>query len=184
MTLRRLSVHLSVCLFASLATLACHGGPRSPIGRAPSASAPPVAARSAPPRVTAAPRAVASTGGVVSYGHSGGAAFSQVNVPFDEMVAQARQRGEPSILFFCASWCGWCSKMKRETLTDARVQARLQAFPTALYDPDTPAGRAVADRYDIHAYPTMVVVDGSGHELDRIAGASEPDRFLDRLSRF
>ena len=133
------------------------------------------------PATPPAPRRTASAPS--SHGIQG-AGFAQQNVPFEEMVARARAQGHPAILYFCATWCGWCQKMNRETLPDARVQARLREFPTSLYDPNTPAGRAVADRYEVRAYPTMVLVDGSGQELDRIKGASSVEDFLARLSQY
>ena len=166
------------------------GGCSRGAGTAPGASVapPPNAAYARPvPPAPATPRAMEasprpSPSAPVPSG--GGEGFARLNVPFETMVAEARGRGKPAILYVCATWCGACSRMNREVLSDARVQERLRAFPTAKYDPNTPAGRALADRYDIWAYPEMVLVDGSGRELERIKGAGDPARMLRILGRY
>jgi thiol:disulfide interchange protein len=109
--------------------------------------------------------------------------FPAVDTPFEQMKARARSTGKPAILYFCADWCGYCTKMNRETLSDPAVQRRIAEFPATLYDSGTPVGRAVANRYGIDAYPTMVLIDASGQEVDQIIGARPPAEFLAKLAR-
>lgn len=143
-----------------------------------------VASRGAPPTVASSAPLPAPVPATPTAATMGGEGFARLNVPFETMVAEARGRGKPAILYVCATWCGACSRMNREVLSDARVRERLRAFPTAQYDPNTPAGRALADRYDIWAYPEMVLVDGSGRELQRIKGAGDPTRMLRILGAY
>jgi protein disulfide-isomerase len=111
-------------------------------------------------------------------------AFSQTNTPFDEMTRQAAATHHPAILYFCAHWCGYCVKMNSETLSQGRVASRIGRFPSSRYDPDTPAGRDVAQRFGVNGFPTMVLVDGSGNEVDRIVGFRPADELLGLLARW
>ena len=188
-------VLLSVLVLSALLLAGCARRPTAARTTAPQASAPQAmapayrapASRPAPTTYAPAPSRPAAPrqAGTASKVHvNAGGSFTNLNVPYDDVVARARTRGRPAILYFCASWCGCCSTMNSQTLTDRGVQQRLRDFETALYDPNTDAGRAVADRFDIWAYPTMVVLDGSGRELQRIKGASDPQRFLQQLSTY
>ncbi len=172
------SIFLLASVVVCVATLfGCSRG----VGAGPGTSTgtPPTGVPVARPPTPRAPMPVVQAAPAV-----GGEGFARLNVPFETMVAEARGRGKPAILYVCATWCGACTRMNREVLSDARVRERLRAFPTAKYDPNTPAGRALADRYDIWAYPEMVLVDGSGRELERIKGAGDPARLLRILGAY
>ncbi len=59
----------------------------------------------------------------------------------------------------------------------------MKVFVNAHVNASTPAGRKVATRYGVHAYPTLVVVDEHGGEIDRIIGYRPPDKFLPEIQR-
>ena len=154
-------------------------GCRAPSPPAPrTVAGPPAAApRPAPPVVpSAAPVAVRSVT------PARGSALPERNVPLDRVLARAAESRRPALLYFCAAWCGFCSKMNRETLSRPEVQAHLaQHFVAVEYDVDTALGRELAQRYGARGYPTMVVVDASGHATQTIVGAREPQAFLTLL---
>ncbi len=111
-----------------------------------------------------------------------GSALPERNVPLDRVLARAAERNHPAILYFCASWCGYCRKMNRQTLSRPEVQAHLAAhFVAVEYDVDTPLGREVAQRYGARGYPTLVVVDASGRATQTIVGARQPQALLSML---
>jgi thioredoxin-related protein len=75
--------------------------------------------------------------------------------------------------------------MEKRTFKDPRVLRRLRDVVPVRVDAEevTPrgglTGEDLALRYAINAYPTIVVMDGSGHEVARNTGALGPDEFLD-----
>lgn len=147
-----------------------------PVARAPQ-PAPRAVPRPAPPVVISqAPVAVRSVTA------ARGSAFEERNVPVERVLARAAETGRPAILYFCAAWCGYCSKMNRETLSRPEVKARLaERFVAVEYDVDTARGRAAAQRYGARGYPTMVIVDSSGSVKRTIVGARDPQTFLSLL---
>lgn len=82
---------------------------------------------------------------------------------------------------FLASWCGYCSKLERNTLPDPTVRAELAAMNMRRMNPDTPEGRAAATRYGVNGYPSTVVVDGNGTVISKIVGYQDPTAYAASL---
>ena len=49
------------------------------------------------------------------------------------------------------------------------------------YDAERPAGKALAAQHAVAGYPTFVVLDADGRQLDEFAGYRTPDEFVNRL---
>ncbi|MEW5700826.1 MAG: thioredoxin fold domain-containing protein [Candidatus Zixiibacteriota bacterium] len=87
-----------------------------------------------------------------------------------------------SLLFVLATWCGWCKKLKAETLTDSTVIHILgKSFNIAQIDPDSDTLVAYADSsvtcrglartiYRVTGYPTVIVLNREGRETSQIVG--------------
>ena len=59
----------------------------------------------------------------------------------------------------------------------------MQAFVNVHVNASNESGRAVAARYGVHAYPTLVIVDAEGGEIDRIVGYRPPETFIPEIQR-
>jgi len=59
----------------------------------------------------------------------------------------------------------------------------MQAFVNVHVNGAKEGGREVAARYGVHAYPTLVIVDAQGGEIDRIVGYRPPDKFIPEIQR-
>ena len=67
--------------------------------------------------------------------------------------------------------------MTREVYPDNRFIrfSRSQVFIRVFEDTE-PQGARLADRFQVDGFPTLIVLDSTGHEVDRIEGAmSAPD---------
>src|SRR5438552_11799716 len=53
-----------------------------------------------------------------------------------------------------------------------------QSFVNARVDGHSTDGGALAKRFHVTGYPTLLVVDEKGGEIDRIVGCLQPDKFL------
>lgn len=103
-----------------------------------------------------------------------GLAFTPYNLPLNSVLTDARRSGRPALLLFRADWCGYCKKLERETLPDAQVRTEASRFTSVAYDAEQPEGRALAQRYGVRGFPTLVLVDAAGNKVDSWAGYSEP----------
>jgi len=98
-----------------------------------------------------------------------------------------------SLVFILATWCGWCKKLKTETLADTTVVRMLnESFNIAQIDPDSDSLVVYKDSvvtckqlarsiYGVRGYPTIIAIDRMGEELGAISGYRDPAPFVDVL---
>jgi thioredoxin-related protein len=85
-----------------------------------------------------------------------------------------------TVLFFTASWCHWCDKMKQTTLNDAKVKAALANYSLQIVDIDQ--DRATAKKFGVRGVPAYVITDVQGAKIKSGDGYKPPDEFLSWLS--
>jgi tetratricopeptide (TPR) repeat protein len=90
---------------------------------------------------------------------------------FDDALKQAQVEGKFIVIEISASWCPPCQKMAREVYPDGEFVefSRSQVFMLLDADND-PEGVRLAGRFNVHSYPTILVLDAKGHEIDRLTG--------------
>ena len=116
---------------------------------------------------------------------------------YAKAVEKAKAENKPILLDFTGSdWCGWCMKMKQETLNTPQFTAYAQQnlvlvtvdFPRKT--PLTPATKQQNEKlnakYQADGFPTFVLIDKFGRELGRQSGylAGGPTTFIAKLSKF
>ena len=100
----------------------------------------------------------------------------------DAAFAAAQASGRNLLVDFHAAWCPPCDRLRDEFLTDVRRFSLLAGFVLLSVDADDPSSFELKDRYNVGGYPTVLVVDPEGRELDRILGYDgQADRFAARL---
>ncbi len=72
--------------------------------------------------------------------------------------------------------------MTREVYTDNEFIkfSRSQIFMRVFQDTD-PEGARLARRFKIEGFPTLIILDSSGHEVDRIVGAMNAQDLIEEL---
>jgi thiol:disulfide interchange protein len=95
-------------------------------------------------------------------------------------LARASADRKPVMIDFYTDWCGWCKRLDRTTLADARVQRALERFVVVKLNAEKD-GSPEADRFGVRGYPTVVFLDAAGKEIGRIPGYIEADGFLQEL---
>ncbi len=114
----------------------------------------------------------------------------------DAVAAKAEaKKGKKLILmdFTGSDWCGWCVKMKKDTL-DQKAFQDYAAKNLVLVEVDFPnkkaqsaelkkANKALQDKYAVEGFPTYVITDADGKELGRQVGYLKggPTAFIDLL---
>jgi thioredoxin-related protein len=99
------------------------------------------------------------------------------NLTFDKALALAGKNKKIVIIDFYTTWCMPCKEMDNITWKAAEVQGWLRQNTVALKI-DAEKQVALAKRYKINAYPTILFLKPSGEEIDRIIGFRQPKRFL------
>ncbi len=90
--------------------------------------------------------------------------------PPDTALANARRDARPAFLDFYADWCVPCRWMDRAVYVDPLLAEAADGVAMIRVDVETPAGKALAVRYGIQQYPTIVFVRGDGTEALRWVG--------------
>ncbi|MEP7027975.1 MAG: thioredoxin family protein [Candidatus Eisenbacteria bacterium] len=90
--------------------------------------------------------------------------------PPESALAAARRDGRPAFLDFYATWCAPCRWMDRVVYSDPLLSEVAEGVVMIRVDIDRPEGRALAARYEVTAYPTLVHVSPEGKETLRWVG--------------
>jgi thioredoxin-related protein len=117
----------------------------------------------------------------------------------DLPTAQAKAKRESKLVlmdFTGSDWCGWCIKMKKESL-DKPEFSQYATKNLVLVEVDFPnqkklsaeqkkANDALKSKYNVEGYPTFVITDADGKELGRQVGYLEggPQAFIDKITSF
>jgi thiol:disulfide interchange protein DsbD len=106
----------------------------------------------------------------------------------EEALEQARESGKPVVIDFFADWCVACVMLDRVSFSDPQVIDAAEGVVMLRADmtnANTPEASALAFRYKIFGFPTLVFLDSSGRERTdlRIVEFVPPIVVLDRLNR-
>lgn len=127
-------------------------------------------------------------------------AFSQEaswTTNYAKALEQAKIQNKVILLDFTGSdWCGWCMKMKQESL-DTPVFKHYAKKNLMLVEVDFPhekpqtevvkkQNQQLAGEFKVSSYPTFVLLDKDGKELGRQGGylAGGPSAFITKLNTF
>ena len=116
---------------------------------------------------------------------------------YAKAVEQAKTENKPILLDFTGSdWCGWCMKMKKESL-DTPLFNHYAKKNLVLVEVDFPRSKPLAAnvkkqndelkrQYSANGFPTFVLVDKDAKELGRQAGYLQggPTAFIAKLNTF
>ena len=97
-----------------------------------------------------------------------------------EAQLEAQKTGDRILASFEAYWCPWSRLLRESLYVDPAVIDSLASFKCVSLDADRDT--AICAEYDIRLYPTIVIVDPYGGEIERMVGYHSPDEFLRRLS--
>ncbi|MEO6463082.1 MAG: thioredoxin family protein, partial [Candidatus Eisenbacteria bacterium] len=91
-------------------------------------------------------------------------------LPPDSAIARAARQGRPAFLDFFADWCVPCRWMDRAVYSDPLLGEVAEGLAMVRIDIETRDGRALAERYRVSQYPTLVYLAADGREILRWPG--------------
>ncbi len=110
--------------------------------------------------------------------------FSQQNIKFEDSdfnTILAKAKSEKKLIFLdaYAAWCGPCKLMERNVFTDANVADYYNKnFINAHFDMEKGEGPALAAKYGIRSYPTMMFLNAEGEVVGKELGYLKTEDFL------
>lgn len=105
---------------------------------------------------------------------------------FNDILAKAsKNKKSPKLIFMdCyTTWCGPCKFMTSTIFPLEEVGTYMNAnFINAKFDMEKGEGLELAKKYKIRAYPTFLILDAQGNEVNRILGSTQTgEEFIKRV---
>ena len=103
---------------------------------------------------------------------------------FDEALAAAKKEGKLVFVDCYTSWCGPCKNMTEKVFPQKEAGDYFNPrFVCVKYDMEKGEGLELAKRFDVHAYPTFVIVRADGTVQHKLVGGSDLKEFIARVEK-
>jgi thioredoxin-like negative regulator of GroEL len=101
---------------------------------------------------------------------------------FEQARTHAQASGKLLFVDVGAYWCPPCHELDEKTFTDKRIGAWLTEHAIALHiDAEKGEGPELVERYQVQAYPTLLLLEPTGVEKGRLIDFIAPDELLPKL---
>ena len=107
-----------------------------------------------------------------------------VSGPFPEILKKAQLENKSIFIDFYAVWCGPCKMLEKTTYKDKQVEGFLNSIVAVKYDAEKGEGKELAKQFKVKAYPTLILLDAKGNEIDRHLGYLDGENFLKVMKDF
>ncbi len=96
------------------------------------------------------------------------------SISLDRVLQIAKQQNKPVFVYFTAEWCLPCKFLKAEIFTEPNLHTYMNSSYIN-YEVDIAlfAGLDLVDLYKIEHYPTLLFLNQSGKEIERIVGSTD-----------
>jgi thioredoxin-related protein len=108
----------------------------------------------------------------------GGIQFIEEN--WSKAKAEAKKQNKLIFLDAYTSWCGPCKMLKRNTFPDkAAGEFFNKNFINVALDMEKGDGIAVAELYQVNAYPTLIIADADGNIVTYTKGYINAEKLIE-----
>jgi thiol:disulfide interchange protein len=105
--------------------------------------------------------------------------FQFVRTDLVNEIERAKEAGKPVFLDFYTSWCGPCRVMDRDVFTNGDLAAFFNKWYLNLkIDAEKGEGVALAKRFGISGYPTLLFLGTNGKETKRVVGITTASKLM------
>lgn len=95
---------------------------------------------------------------------------------YQDALKKSSELGIPVLVMFETDWCGWCKKMKQETLPNTKVKAALKNY--IIVHVNTDNNRFVARKFGVRGLPSYVITNYREANLKKGSGYKDADAFV------
>lgn len=101
---------------------------------------------------------------------------------YEDALKESAKEAKPIFLIGHTTWCGYCKKLKRTTLTETEVVEILNKNYIVLsVDMEKDNGPELRKKYEITGYPTMLILKSDGSLSKKIIGFHKAPDLLRKL---
>ncbi|PLX19560.1 MAG: hypothetical protein C0601_01520 [Candidatus Muiribacterium halophilum] len=86
------------------------------------------------------------------------------------------------IVYFYTDWCGWCKRLSAEVFSTEQFK-EFASKDFVLVKIDAEDYRKTTKKYRISGYPSIVILDRYGREIDRVVGYAPRDKYIEMLNQ-
>jgi len=94
---------------------------------------------------------------------------------FEEAKELSTKHNRKIVVMFTAPWCGWCGKMKRETLQSQEVKNQMLNYVFVAINTDN--DKRTGQKFGIKGLPTFVITDSTEKAIKKSEGFSDAPKF-------
>ncbi len=99
---------------------------------------------------------------------------------WSKALAEAKKQNKLIFLDAYTTWCGPCKLLKKNTFPDSEAGEFFNKnFINVAIDMEKGDGPALSEKFQVTAYPTLIIADGDGNLVTFTRGYIEPRQLID-----
>lgn len=101
----------------------------------------------------------------------------------EDALAEVAGGKQAVVTFLYTDWCGYCRQMDQTTFQDPTVIDQLGSnYSWLRLNAETdPAGAEMRQRFGVSGFPTVLILDEGGDEIDRVQGYVPAPQFIEAV---
>jgi thioredoxin 1 len=110
----------------------------------------------------------------------GGAGITFKSMTLEKAQKEAMKSGKLIFIDAYTDWCGPCKRMAATSFKDPAVGELFNAnfINLKIEMEKNPEGPGIARKYGVKAYPTLIIIDGTGKVVKQTIGMKSKDQLL------
>ena len=107
-----------------------------------------------------------------------------VRLSFREAAKLSSDRESNLLIYFYTEWCGPCKELDKKVFVERAFQEFAAGLVSVQVDANSDEGQQVAKYYGVKSYPTMIVCEAGGKEIERFFGYSPTEKFVQTVKDY
>lgn len=106
------------------------------------------------------------------------------DLSYEQALEQAKQENKLLFIDCYTEWCGPCKKMMNEVFPQKAAGDFFNPrFVSVKFDMEKGEGKELSKKFDVHAYPTFLIVRTDGTVQHKLTGSSDLEGFIERVQK-